>query len=207
MVAAHAASALAALDLDRGAPIQGSTRKEELHLKEALPIWLMSGSDLERARADQVRGALKLGDYMKRTPLWLHMIYRDGTALGYMHGRRGSKGGHEITNVSVTGEAKYIQQAMAEADHALEGQPATAGIFECPQVSVAGVIAFPRRRKDAPLIALFRDPSASLVGAKAPIDGRELIERLLRLRVIRGPIPTKSKRPRRPSRRRKTKRG
>jgi hypothetical protein len=187
-VAAHAASALAGVPHDLVAP-RDLAASDETHLRlhESFPVWLMTGDDLARLRSDRLAAAsLNLRNYMHKTPIWLHLLYRNGLAFGYVHGRHRPKGKHKVTNVSVTREAALIDQAINEMDRASPDEATRAGIFECPKVSVAGIIAFPG--KGEPLICLFRDPDAPEGWSpSAPIPASALLEKLLQLQVITGP--------------------
>jgi hypothetical protein len=189
-VAAHAASALAGMPPDLVEPGEVSASDEaQVRLHESFPVWLMTGDDLEKLRSDRQAASPDLRNYMHKTSLWLHLLYRGGLPFGYVHGRHQPKGKHKVTNVSVTVEAALIDQAINEMDQASPGEAAHAGIFECPKVSLAGVIAFPARRKDGPMICVFRDPSAREGWSpSAPISGSALIEKLLQLQVITGPM-------------------
>jgi hypothetical protein len=193
-VAAHAASALAGMPPDLVAPGQLSASDEtHLRLHESFPVWLMTRGDLDRLRSDRLTASPNLRNYMHKTPLWLHLLHRGGVPFGYVHGRQQPKGKHKVTNVSRTHEAAFIDQAIDEMDRASPGDAAQAGIFECPTVSLAGVIAFRARRKDEPVICLFRDPAAPEGWSpSAPISAPALIEKLLQLQVITGPSHRRS---------------
>lgn len=191
-VASRAASALAGLDRRLWKAPQPADHERvgpDLRLHESLPIWLINGADLQRLREDHARGPINVRGYLQKTPFWLHLLYRDGEPFGYVHGRQRSRGIHQVTNVSVTHEAALIRKAIDEVDRAFAGEAVRAGILECPKVGLAGVIAFPRRRKDELLTAVFRDPSVSPPGAHEPITPGLLIDRLLQLRILHGPTP------------------
>jgi hypothetical protein len=177
-VATHAAHSLAGLARASG----------DASLHESLPIWLMTGGDLERLRAEREQGRDDLRECMRKTALWLHLLYRNGEPFGYVHGHHRPKGKHQVTNVSVTREALLIRQAIDEVDRVSNDEDARAAIFECPKVGLAGILLFPRRRKEPVRICLFRDPAAPADWSPtATISEAALTERLLGLHVIKGP--------------------
>lgn len=186
-VAASAATALAGLDHLIATRLSSSG--PGLHLHESLPIWLIDGKHLERLRKDRSEGSVKLRKYMRRTRLWLHLLYRDGEPLGYAHGRAGARGRHDVTNVSVTREAHHIRQAIEAIDRAAPAGAIEAGILECPKVGLAGVIVFPKRRGEEPRLALFREPSVPSAAGPRVMPAEALVDELLHLRVLRGPTP------------------
>jgi hypothetical protein len=148
-------------------------------LHESLPIWLTTGEDLQKLRAAKDTDTGSIRPYLRKTALWLHLLYRSGEPFGYVHGHQPPRGKHTVTNVSVTAEARLIRQAIDEVDRTPTDDTAQAGLWECPKVGLAGVVVLPRRVSAEPLICLFRDPEA--VGSGSAIrlmTGRELVERL-----------------------------
>lgn len=196
-VATRAASALAGMPRDLIAPRHLSASDElRLSLHESLPIWLITGDDLEKLREDRSTGPRDLHNYIHKTGLWLHLLYRGEQPFGYIHGRHGARGQHKITNVSVTREAELIQRAIDQMDSTSPHEAARAGVLECPKVSLAGIILFPSKRKDVTRICLFRDPSAPEGWSPStPIPATGLIEKLLQLQVITGPSHHQSRAP------------
>jgi hypothetical protein len=187
-IAEEAAHALAALHRDALA-VEGRTRTA---LHESLPIWLIGNREFAKLRSGKLQGREDIRDYMRKTSAWLHLLYRDGTPYGYVHGKERRKGSHKVTNVSVTREAALIQQAIDEIDRAA-ADTARAGICECPKVGLAGVIALPKRIKEEPLICVFRDPEARGNWSPGePVTARAFMERLRRLHIVIGPAAART---------------
>jgi hypothetical protein len=103
-------------------------------------------------------------------------------------------GKYEVTNVSITAEARLIRQAVDQVDIASTDDEARAGILDCVPVGLAGIILFPKNRKRDVSVCVFRDPQAAANWApSAPVGGTEFIARLVELRSIRGPRKPRSK--------------
>jgi hypothetical protein len=157
-------------------------------LHESLPIWLMTGLQLQNLRAAHDTVPPDIRRYMHKTRLWLHLLYRGGQPFGYVHGQHRLKDRHTVTNISVTREAMLIRKAIDQVDRVSTDETTKAAIFECPKVGLAGIILFPKKRKDELRICLFRDPHAAIDWSlTSVITGTELIGRLLRLHVVTGP--------------------
>jgi hypothetical protein len=182
-VAAHAALALI-----HGAP-GATTDHRPTTLHESFRLWSMDLENLERLRADAAQSVRPdLRRYIRKTPQWLHLIDRGGQPFGYLHGRHLPRGKYEVTNFSITTEARLIRHAVDQVDIASTDDEARAGILECVPVGLAGIILFPKNRKRDVSVCVFRDPQAAENWApSAPVGGTELIARLVELRSIRGP--------------------
>ena len=187
-VAAQAATALARMPRHLLTGEAALPDEAGVSLHESFPIWLLPGDELERLRADRAASPPNLIEYLHKTSLWLHLLYRGEQPIGYVHGRHLPKGRHQVTNVSITTEAEFIRQAIDQLDRAAPHEAAHAAILECPKASVAGVILFPVRRKGRPRICVFRDPSAPAGWSpSAPMEAAAFIDKLLQLQVISSP--------------------
>jgi hypothetical protein len=188
-VAIQAANALA-----NTAHSSAKSDEADASLHESFPIWLMTGLELQRLRAEPNTAIADIRRYMRKTQFWLHLLYRNRQPFGYVHGKHRPKDWHKVTNVSVTREAILIRQAIDQVDLVSTDEDDKAGLFECPTVGLAGIILFPKRRKDELRICLFRDPHAPADWAPTSlITGTGLIERLLQLHVVTGPGYEKGK--------------
>lgn len=183
-VAAQAARALATIV----GHASGSDAHAHTTLHESLPVWVITSEDFTRLRQEKSEARPDIREYIRKTSTWLHLLYRNNQPYGYVHGRGGPKGNHKVTNVSVTGEAQLIRQAIDELDRVSVDEAARAGICECPKAGLAAVIALPKRVKEEPLICVFRDPeSPGNWSPSRPITSGELIGRLRQLHVVSGP--------------------
>jgi hypothetical protein len=152
-----------------------------------LPIWLLTGKDLDQLRTDAPTGVRALRTYIHSTGKWLHLLYRDEEPYGYVHGHQRRKDKHTVLNVSITREAQLIRRAIDAIDE-VSPETARAVILECPKAGLAGILVFPQTRKAEPLICLYRDPGVVIDDTTpAPITARVFLERLLQAHLVRGP--------------------
>ena len=183
-IAEKAAHALAVIER----PVAAAEVRSRTTLHESLPVWLITSREFDRIRSGKVKSPENIRDCMLATSMWLHLLYRNGTPYGCVHSDERPKGHHKVTNVSVTREAELIQRAIDEVDRVAD-ETVCAGICECSKVGIAGIIVLPKKRRDQPMVCIFRDPEAKRPWApSAPITARAFIERLRRLHVVTGPL-------------------
>lgn len=171
-------------------------RSEVTSLHEALPVWRLTLKQLNRMRTRRKAGDLQ--NYIEPTGVWLHQVHKGGKPVGYAHGHRTNGRRHKVVSVAISKEAEAIAQAIKEIDRANYGDHYRAAILECPAVALAGIILFSRRKREAPVVCLFRDPEAAPGSAPAPpVAADRLMERIVKMHIVRGPQSTRRARKRR----------